>query len=113
LQILGVFLALRAVRRWHTDANRRPGSIAKWLHIVLPAIPNLVLIVCALYFVTGGALKMWLYFMADVTWLTLLCGSFALVWIFVRTRLILSAFQTSLPEHPLFEQLSAGQQSTI
>ena len=113
LQILGVFLALRAVRRWRTDANRRPGSIAKWLHIVLPTIPNLVLVFCALYFVTGGALKMWLYFMADVTWLTLLCGSFALVWILVRTRLILSALQTPLPEHPLVEQLNAGQQSTI
>lgn len=89
LQILGVLTTLRAVRRWRTDASRRPGPIRKWVHIVLLAILNLVLVFCALYLVTSGVLKFWLFYMADLTWLALICGTFALVWIFVRTRLIL------------------------
>jgi CubicO group peptidase (beta-lactamase class C family) len=88
-QILGVIATLRAVRRWRKDPSRRPGPIRKWVHIVLPAILNLVLVFCALYLVTSGALKFWLLYMADLTWLALICGSFALAWIFVRTRLIL------------------------
>ena len=48
LQVLGVFFTLRAVRRWRKDASRRPGPIRKWFHIGLPAIPNLVLVFCAL-----------------------------------------------------------------
>jgi CubicO group peptidase (beta-lactamase class C family) len=89
LQILGIFLTLRAVRRWRSDAGRRPGPVRKWVHIALPAILNLVLVFCALYLVTSGVLKFWLFYMADLTWLALICGSFALVWIFVRTVLIL------------------------
>jgi CubicO group peptidase (beta-lactamase class C family) len=93
LQILSVFLTLRAVRLWRTDASRRPGAIRKWVHIMLPAILNLVLVFCALYLVTSGVLKFWLFYMADLTWLALICGSFALVWIFVRTRLILGTLR--------------------
>jgi hypothetical protein len=40
---------------------------------------------------TSGVLKFWLLFMPDLSWLALICGGFALVWTFVRTRLI---FQT-------------------
>jgi CubicO group peptidase (beta-lactamase class C family) len=89
LQILGVFFTLRAIRRWRKDASRRPGPIRKWFHIGLPAIPNLVLVFCALYLLTSGVLKFFLYFMADLSWLALICGSFALVWTFLRTGLVL------------------------
>lgn len=89
LQILGVLMTLRAVRRWRSGADLRPGPIRKWVQIVLPAILNQVLIFCALYLVTSGVLKFWLFYMADLTLLTLICGSFALVWTFARTRLIL------------------------
>jgi hypothetical protein len=106
LQILGVFMTLRAVRRWRTDASRRPGPIRKWLHIMLPAILNLVLAFCALYLVTSGVLKFYLFYMADLTWLALICGSFALIWIFVRTRLILGALQEPLSARSLVKQPS-------
>jgi len=91
LQILGVFLTLKAVRRWRMAASRRPRPIRKWVYIVLPAILNLILVFCALYLITGGVLKFWLYYMADLSWLILICGGFALIWIFVRTSLILQA----------------------
>ncbi len=91
-QALGVFLTLRTVRRWREDASRRPGPVRMWaLHIVLPAIPNLALAFSALWLLTSGVLRFWLLFMADLSWLALICGSFALVWTFVRTTLILRA----------------------
>ena len=93
LQVLGVFLTLMAVRRWRKDESRRPGSIRKWFHVVLPAIPNLALVFCALWLLTSRMFRFWLFFMADLTWLALICGSFALVWICVRTSLILWALR--------------------
>jgi len=95
LQVSGVFLTLVLVRRWHKGESRRPGSIRKWFHVALPAIPNLALVFCALWLLTSGMFRFWLLFMADLTWLALICGSFALVWIFVRTTLILRTLQKS------------------
>ena len=106
-QMLGVLLTLRAVRRWRMDASRRPGSIRKWSHIVLPAIPNLVLVFCALWLLTSGVLRFWLFYMADLSWLALICGGFALVWIFVRSALILRALR-----EPLSAQAFVGRLST-
>ena len=89
VQILGIIMTLRAVRRWRTDSSNRPGPIRKWVHIVLPAILNLALVFCAFYLVTSGMFGFWLLYMADLTWLVLISGGFGLVWIFVRTSLIL------------------------
>ncbi len=99
LQILDVLFTLRAIRRWRKNASRRPGPVRKWvIDIGLPVILNLVLVLCALYLVAGGSLRFWMLFMADLTWLALICGSFALVWIFVRSGLILRALgKPSLP----------------
>jgi CubicO group peptidase (beta-lactamase class C family) len=89
LQVLGVFFTLRAVRRWRKEVRCRPGPIRKWVsHIVLPVILNLVLVVCALALLAGGVLRFMLLYMPDLSWLALICGSFSLVWIFVRTTLI-------------------------
>jgi len=93
LQIFGVFFTLKAVHRWRKDEGRRPGPIRKWFHVVLPATPNLALVFCALWLLTSGMFRFWLFFMADLTWLALVCGSFALVWICVRTTLILGTLQ--------------------
>lgn len=110
LQILSVFLTLRTVRRWRSDASSRPGTIRKWIHVVLPSIPDLILVCCALYFVTSGLLHFWMLYMADVSTLALFCGSFALVWIFVRTRLILSALnmQTTVKSPDWLEAEQVG-----
>jgi len=95
LQILGVLVIVRAVRRWRQDAGRRPGAILKWVYILLLPIPNLALLFGALYLVASGVLRFWLLYMADLSWLILVCGGFALVWIIVRTRILLGAFRTS------------------
>jgi CubicO group peptidase (beta-lactamase class C family) len=97
-QILGVLMTLRAVRGWRTDASHRPGPIRKWLHIALPIIPNLVLVSCSLWLLTSGVLKFWLFYLPDLSWLALICGGFAAVWICVRTSLILQASNTLIGE---------------
>jgi CubicO group peptidase (beta-lactamase class C family) len=107
-QILGVFLTLKAVRRWREDMSRRPSPFRTWtLHIVLPAIPNLALVFCALWLVTSGVLRFWLFFMPDLTWLALISGGFAGIWTFLRTGLILRAVRS--PSSP---QTIAGRPST-
>jgi CubicO group peptidase (beta-lactamase class C family) len=109
LQVLGVFLTLMAVRRWRRDESRRPGSIRKWIHVGLPAIPNLALVFCALWLLTSDMFRFWLFFMADLTWLALICGSFALVWIFVRTGLILKTLRKPLAPQTFVGQLGTEQ----
>jgi hypothetical protein len=37
----------------------------------------------------SGFLKVMLLFMPDVSWIALLCGSFALAWMTLRTGLVL------------------------
>jgi hypothetical protein len=105
-QILGVIATLRAVSRWRKDASHRPGHIRKWLHIALPIIPNLVLGLCALWLLTSGVLKFWLFYMADLSWLALICGSFALVWITVRTNLILRVLKEPQVSRTLAREFS-------
>jgi len=105
-QILGVLLTLRAVHRWRKDMSRRPGPIRKWFHIVLPVILNLVLVFCALYLVTSSVFGFLLFFMADLTWLALICGGFAMVWIFLRTGLVLKALRKSSSPQTFVGRLS-------
>jgi hypothetical protein len=112
-QILGVFITLRAVRRWRKGASHRLGPIRKWLHIVLPIILNLVLVSCALWLLTSGVLKFWLYYMPDLSWLALICGGFALVWIFIRTRLILGALRGSATPQPFVRRLIKEPESAV
>ena len=107
LQMLGIFFTLRTVRRWRKDVSRRPGPIRKWIvYITLPVILNLILVICAVWLLSSGLLKFWLYYMPDLSWLALICGSFALVWIFVRTRLILWALRGAPSPQPFVERHS-------
>jgi CubicO group peptidase (beta-lactamase class C family) len=92
IQIGGVIATLRRLRGWQRDPGRRPGHVRLWLlHIVLPILLNLALVVFAVGLLASDLWQMILLFMPDLSWLILICGGFALVWIFVRTWLILRA----------------------
>jgi CubicO group peptidase (beta-lactamase class C family) len=92
MQIGGVVATLRRLRGWQRDPSVRPGRVRLWLlHILLPIALNLVLVAFALGLLATSLRPMILLFMPDLSWLFLICGGFALVWIFVRTRLILRA----------------------
>lgn len=93
VQILSAFVFVRRVQRRRRSKTVRPGGLSKWVYLVLLPIPNLVLLGAALYFVAGGVLRFWLLFMGDLTWLMLLCGGLAAVWIIVRTWFIVDTLR--------------------
>ncbi|MBN2115816.1 MAG: beta-lactamase family protein [Anaerolineales bacterium] len=89
LQIVGVVTTLRLLRRWRLDPGRRPGGGHLWSrHILLPLIPNL-LIASTLIPMLGKTRGYLMLYMPDYSWIALLCGSSAGIWMFLRTSLIL------------------------
>jgi CubicO group peptidase (beta-lactamase class C family) len=107
LQIVDVVATLGQLRRWRLDPERRPSGGRKWgLHILLPLIPNL-LVALTLRPVLGKRRGYLMLYMPDFSWIATVCGSFSLVWSFLRTRLILGA----LREPPASKDL-VGRPST-
>ena len=100
-QAIGVFTTSRRLRRWRLDPSRCPGRIRLWLlHILLPIVLNLVLVAAAFGLLTANLRQMILLFMPDLSWLVLICGGFALVWIFVRTALVIRTYRTAAASGP-------------
>jgi hypothetical protein len=90
LQILGVAATLLRLRRWRRHPNSRPSGGQKWvLHLLLPLIPNLLVAATPIALVANPLRGFLLLFAPDISWLARICGSFAGIWIFVRTGLIL------------------------
>jgi hypothetical protein len=95
LQIVGVAASLRLLRRWRLDPERRPSDGRKrGLAILLPLIPNLLVALTLIPMLdkTRGYLML---YMPDYSWIAMICGSFALVWGFLRTGLVLRALGKS------------------
>ncbi len=90
LQILGVAATLLRLRRWRRHPNRRPSRRRMWvLHILLPMLPNLLVAATPIALVASPLRGFLLLFAPDFSWLARICGSFAGLWIFLRTGLIL------------------------
>jgi CubicO group peptidase (beta-lactamase class C family) len=107
-QVIGALATLRLIGRWRRDVNRRPGPIRMWVvYILLPLIPNLLLVALGLTLLGSDMLGFMLLFMPDLSWLALVCGGFALLWIFLRTGLILWTLRRLTPSQPHVGQLSA------
>ncbi len=95
LQISGVVATLRSLRRWRQDPLSRPSGGRMWgLHILLPLIPNL-LVTLTLLPLLSATRGFWMLFMPDYSWIALICGSFAGIWSFLRTGLVLRALNKS------------------
>jgi CubicO group peptidase (beta-lactamase class C family) len=89
LQIGGVVATLRLLRRWRLDPEHRPSGERKWgLHIMLPLISNL-LVALTLLPMLGKRRGYLMLYMPDYSLIALVCGSFAVAWMVVRTRLAL------------------------
>jgi CubicO group peptidase (beta-lactamase class C family) len=93
LQIAGVVATLRLLRRWRLDPERRPSGGRAWgLHILLPLIPNL-LVAASLIPMLGKRRGYLRLYMPDFASIAMVCGSFALVWSFLRTELVFGALR--------------------
>jgi CubicO group peptidase (beta-lactamase class C family) len=94
LQIVGVSATLLMARHWHQHPEQRPSGARKWgLHILLPLIPNLALVALPLLLRVKRFFGFTKFFMPDVAWIALICGSFAGIWSILRTGLILQALR--------------------
>jgi len=93
LQTAGVATTLLQLRRWHVNPERRPSGGRAWgLHILLPLIPNLLL-ARTLIPMLGKRRAYLMLYKPDSSWLIWVCGSFALMWSFLRTGLVLGALR--------------------
>ena len=90
IQAVGVLATLRRLRCWRRDPVLRPGCGRVWgQHILLPLIPNLSLAALLAYLRSSGLLSFMRLYMPDLAWILRICGGFAGIWAFLRTRLIL------------------------
>jgi CubicO group peptidase (beta-lactamase class C family) len=93
LQIAGVVATRQQLRRWRLDPERRPSGGRKWgLCILLPLIPNLS-VSLTLIPMLGRMRGYLMLYMPDYSWSAMVCGSFALVWSFLRAGLVLRALR--------------------
>lgn len=100
LQIAGGVATLRRLRRWHLDPELRPSRERAWgLHLLLPLIPNLLLSALALRPMLSKRRGYLRLYMADSSWIAMVCGSFALLWSVLRSGLLLRALRK--PSRPL------------
>jgi CubicO group peptidase (beta-lactamase class C family) len=108
LQIVGVAATLRLLRRWRKDPALHPSRGRMWgRHILLPLIPNLSLVAIPVFLLVSGILRFMLLFMPDFSWIALICGGFAGIWAFLRTRLILRTLQKSPASNTLMEDTNS------
>jgi len=107
IQVVGVLTTLRLLRRWRADPALLPARGRLWRqNILLPLIPNLLIALTLVPML--GKMRGWLrLFMPDFSWIALICGSFSLVWSFLRTGLILKALQKSPTSSARMEETSS------
>jgi CubicO group peptidase (beta-lactamase class C family) len=93
LQVLSVVTTLRLLRRWRADSEHRPNRRRMWgQHILLPLLPDLLVALTLVPMMSK--MRGWArLFMPDFSWIAWICGSFAVMWTFVRTGLMLKALR--------------------
>jgi CubicO group peptidase (beta-lactamase class C family) len=93
LQIVGVVASLWLIHRWRLEPERRPSGGRLWgPHVLLPLIPNL-LVALTLIPMLGKRRGYLMLYMPDYSWIAMVCGSFSLLWSFLRAGLVLRALR--------------------
>jgi CubicO group peptidase (beta-lactamase class C family) len=96
LQLAGVLMTLRLMRRWRRDPSLRPDRGRLWgQHILPPLLPNLSLVAILAFLWSGGLLRYLHLYMPDLSWIVRLSGAFAALWAVLRTGLVLCAGRKS------------------
>ena len=96
LQIVGVFVTLWLLRRWRWEPQSQPNQGRMWGLYILPSVLlNLIPITGGLIILTSDLRGFLMLFVPDLSRLAVISGSFAFVWTFLRTGLILRTLQRS------------------
>lgn len=105
LQVADAVTTLGLLCRWHLEPECRPsGRRQRRLHVLLPLILNL-LPALTLRPMLGKRRGYMRLFMPDYSWLAMICGSFSLIWSFLRTGLILRALRRSSSPQSVVDRL--------
>jgi CubicO group peptidase (beta-lactamase class C family) len=97
IQIADVAITLGVIHRWQQNPERRPCHGRMWRqHILLPSILHL-LVALTLIPVMGKLRGFVMLFAPDFSWIARISGSFAGIWLFLRTRLILKSQRGTQP----------------
>lgn len=93
LQIASVIATLRLLRRWRADPEHRPSRRRLWeQHVLLTLFPDLLIALTLVPMMSK--MRGWMrLFMPDFSWIAWICGSFATIWIFLRTGLMLKSMR--------------------
>ena len=92
IQIASVLGTLRMLQRWDQEPVRRRSGGGLWAgNILLPLIPSLLLAALLVFLRSNGLIRYLHLYNPDLAWITRISGSFAGIWIFLRTGLILGA----------------------
>jgi hypothetical protein len=99
VQATGIFLSVRAFRRWSRYPESRPqGPWGQVRHIALPLILNLIwgllLLIAVPRFMGGYPLSFLLYLTPELGYFLVVSGGVALVWGPLRTVLAYRALRT-------------------
>ena len=90
IQAAGVVVTFRFLHRWQRNPASRPSRGRMWRqHILLPLIPNLAMAAILAYLRSNGLIRFMHLYMPDLAWIVRISGSFAAIWAFLRTGLIL------------------------
>jgi CubicO group peptidase (beta-lactamase class C family) len=89
LQIVGVVATFGLLQRWEKDPLSRPSMKRKWGLYILPSLILNLLVTLMLIPILGPMRGFWRLFMPDFSLIAMISGSFAAIWIFLRTGLIL------------------------
>jgi CubicO group peptidase (beta-lactamase class C family) len=93
VQIISLVTTLYTIHSWRQNPESRPKREKLWgKHLILPIIPNLVLAVTPIYFLSKKILGYLRLFMPDVYWTALISGGFAGISVLLRIGLILRFF---------------------
>jgi CubicO group peptidase (beta-lactamase class C family) len=112
LPIASVVVTLRQLRRWQLETEHRPSRERMWgQHILLPLIPNLS-VALTLIPMLSKMRGFIMLFIPDYSWIAMVCGSFSLVWSFLRTGLVLRVLGPRRPGSS-FDDAAPGEESTV
>jgi CubicO group peptidase (beta-lactamase class C family) len=97
LQVAGVAATIGQLHCWRLHPERRPSSgKSRSQHVLLPLIPNL-LVALTLRSMLGKRRGYLRLYMPDYALIAIVCGSFSLLWSFLRTGVVLRALREASP----------------
>jgi CubicO group peptidase (beta-lactamase class C family) len=97
LQILGIVSTLWRLRRWQEVPVSPATRVSVWRKHVLTLAPNLSMLASLIWLRSSGLLRYFDIYLPDLAWITRISGSFAALWVVIRTAFTMKILSKSHP----------------